>query len=544
MPQQAPPKWPIPPINAKVPASAISLEHPTFTARKNYWAFFRDSDELTGGYEASTQSYAGPEDVPVFTETYLIPHEKEMDYNDFKRRVAAAKPPRFVREGIEAIVGVITNEEPNRDTYPDKLQDWTNQVDAEGRTLQEWIGTVLWPLVERYGLCYSYAKRPDVVAGNLAEQEKAIRAKNLPDVLLCVITPENMPWWQIDEHGNTEIVRYVEPKVTQKTEEGFPTEIVEYNRHWWVTNQGWWYTDENNPDEPELKVLGAGYFHADQSPMQYFPIVKWHLKGDIGPTEVAAFAQLMYFRKDSELHNVEVNAAFPMTWLPIGSGDENPEETVRGAHTVGGYDAEHGGQPVILETSGVALTHFIEKRLPELEEEALSPYGRQREVGGNDSGVALAHIQQSAINIYRQHALAGSQSEFRAMRPVAELLGEAVDNKTKVAWARKFGTLSDTSQGDLLMAFWNLDPGDEFKKHILSQFSQITLADLTAQQLEDAINAWSAEREEQKAKEEEERQAFLNPDEGTDGADPRREIGKPFAANPASAKGPEKGQKP
>jgi hypothetical protein len=260
---------------------------------------------------------------------------------------------------------------------------------------------------------------------------------------------------------------------------------------------------------------------------------------------------LAYFRKDSELDNVERNAAFPQTWVPSGAGDEDPEQTVKGPHAVAGWDPENmgGAKPMILETSGVSLTHLAEKRLPELEEAALAPYGRQREVGGNDSGVALAHIQESSKRLFQQHAKHGGQSEFAALQVVAELLGEELTDEQRAPWPKKFGVLSDASQGEMLTSFVELEPGDEFIKHALKKYAEI-LFELTPEELDVAIDSWEEAKKEQEQREKEQEEALFG-QEGelrraqTEKTDAEAEmVKKPFAANPKSAKGPDKGAKP
>jgi len=532
------PKWPIPELGSKVPFETLTLKHARYNSKINYWKFFRHSDELTGGYAASVATYTGPQSIDTFTETYLVPHVKESDPADFRRRVASAKPPRFVREGIASLVGVITQEPPNREKYPEVLAEWTKSVDTRGTSLQEWISSQMWPLVERYGVCYSLARRPSIEAANLAEQQRLIKEARLPDVLLQIITPENLPWWEEDDNGDFIVCRFTEARTDCQLDNGYPIDTLDYTRHWWITHDAWWYTDQYQTGPratTDMVVDGLGFWNNDGSPMQYFPIQKWALKDERPPTEAAAFAQLAYFRKDSELDTIEKAAAYPMTWVPVTAGSDNPEETVKGPDVVGGWDPENSGgaKPMILETSGVSLNHFIDKRLPQLETEALSPYGRQREIGGNDSGVALAHIQQNAINIYRQHARHGSLSEFAALRPVAELLNTELKEDMRASWARKFGTLSDSSEAEILTAFWNLEPGDEFKKHILSKFAGVALADLSGDQLQDALKSWQSMSEE-------ERQRELDM-WGTDdeNEEPRRETGisKPAAANPEQANG-------
>ena len=546
-----PNKYPLPKKGDLIPPETLTLEHPEFTARKDDYAFWRHSDELTGGYKASVATYTGPEDVPTFKETYLIPHVKEASYADFARRVAAAKPPRFVKEGIESLTGVVTQQQPNRDNYPPKLSKWTNGVTIDGATLQQWISSKMWPLIERYGHCYSYARRPSIGGANLKEQEKAIKDSGQPEVLLHIITPEALPWWDTDELGAYTVARYIEEIDRPELKNGYPVRSNKIKRHWWITHEGWWYTEELSEGtiETTLKVLDVGTWG---KPLKHFPIVKWALKDEMPPTATASLAQLMYFRKDSELHIVEVGAAFPMVWVPTAAGDENPAETVKGVDSVGAWDAENlgGARPMILETTGVALTHFIEKRLPQLEEEALAPYGRQREIGGNDSGVALAHIQQSAVNIYRQHSRAGAMSEFAALQPVAELLGETLDDGMRAAWSDKFGTLSDASQSEILTAFAALEPGDLFMESILSEYAGLT-TEMTPEQLKLAIEDWRKAKEEQLQREQEQEDFMAEGEDemrraNVDKIGAETEVLKkgPFAMNPKSAKGPNKGQKP
>ena len=547
-----PPKWPVPELDSPIPRATLDLQHDDFKKWLPYWQFWRHSDEQTGGYAASTQTYTTSTVTPSYTETYLIPHIKEYDPNMFARRVASAKPPRFVKEGIESITGVLTQQQPNRDNYPPKLDSWTGHVNSTGDTLQEMIATDIWPLVERYGVVYTLAKRPEIDSPNMAEQERLLDDAGLPEVLLVVISPENMPWWETDDFGRFTIVRYTEERTYQRMEDGYPTESLTYQRHWWITKEGWWFTDDDaeakGEGETGLSVGGVGYWNEDQSPMKWFPVSPWELKDRVPPTASGSFAQLMYFRKDSELDLLEKNTAFAMTYVPSAGGDEDPEESIKGPHQIASWDPTDmgGAKPMILETTGVSLTHLAEKRLPELEAEALAPYGRQREVGGNDSGVALAHIQESAKNIYRQHSKAGGKSEYAALQPVAELLDEELTTDGRASWPRKFGVLADSSHGELLTSFWEKEPGDDFKEHILNEYSDMLL-DLTGEQLQAALEEWRKAKEEQERKEQEQLDALMETEPGEDGDGPRRDkdgISVPFAGNPASQAGPDKGAKP
>ena len=186
------------------------------------------------------------------------------------------------------------------------------------------------------------------------------------------------------------------------------------------------------------------------------------------------------------------------------------------------------------------------------EAEASGPYGINDTVGTgeNDSGVALAHIQEKAKNLYRQHSRAGGKSEFNALQPVAELLGETLEYENRASWPNKFGTLSDTSQSEILTQFAAIEPGDKFMEYIIIAYAAMVL-ELTTDQIEEGLEAWRVAKEEQEAREAEMEDALA------EGEQESRRIGDekvgaeteaikkgPFAANPMSAKGPAKGQKP
>jgi hypothetical protein len=175
----------------------------------------------------------------------------------------------------------------------------------------------------------------------------------------------------------------------------------------------------------------------------------------------------------------------------------------------------------------VSFTHFVEHRLPELEEAALSPYGRSREVGGNDSGVALAHIQETAVNIYRTHAKAFSSSEFAMLLPTAELLGDEMPQDAKAEWPTDFGTLSDQKQMESLQMFMDTDPGEEYEAYIISKMGQVTLSELTDKQRQEADEAYKKRQEEAKVEESEMRDLEVE----------EKQFGmqQPLAMNPAQA---------
>ncbi len=518
------------PQGAKIPAQAFQLKRPEYTAMLPFWQFWRHSHELTGGYEANTQTYTtateGATDYS-FDETYLVPHEKE-DSTDFSRRVAQATPPRFVQEGISYITGVLTQQAPNRDSYPEKIETWMSRVNAEGQTWQQWIAAEVVPMVERYQHVYTLHTRPDIAGESAGEQTAAREAAGLPEVVCSIIIPENLPWWETDDAGRLVAVRYTESTVMLKEESGFPVREEAYTLHWWLTLEGWMNAVETagGTGLSTGVVLESGFWNGPGKPMQTLPVVKWELNGPC-PTETASLAQLKFFRIESILTHLEYATCFPMTWIPVESSDENPAETVKGPDIVGGYPADGQHEPLLLEPRGTSIQHLVEKRLPQLETDSLTPYGRQREVGGNDSGVALAHIKETSMNIHRDHAMAFGGAEFDALQPVAELLGEELDDDARVEWPQDFGALDDLKQTEVLTAFLEAEPGPVYEQKAVDALARVALPRLSESEYEEGNKAF--EEQQKEAKE----QAAEN-DDLEDGA-----FGGPAALNPVQVGGGE-----
>ena len=499
------------PKGSPIPAKAFQLKRPEYKKMLPFWEFYRHSHELTGGYEANVQTYKSSsegDDQYSFDETYLVPHEKESAL-DFSRRVANATPPRFIQEGISYITGVLTQQPPNRDGYPDEINEWSTRVTAQGQTLHQWIAADVVPMVERYGHVYTLHTRPDIGGDSAAEQTAAREAAGLPEVVCSVILPENLPWWETDDSGRLVAVRYTEVKSVQVDEGGLPVDEKEATLHWWITLEGWMSAVETNEtaivDGALAKngaVLDSGTWNTDGSLMDNLPVVKVELNGP-GPTEAAALSMLKYFRVESVLTNLEYSTGFPMTWVPVESEDANPAETVKGENIVGGFPADGAHVPMILEPEGTSIGHLVTERLPALETDSLTPYGRNREVGNNDSGVALAHISEGAAKVHTDHALAFSGGEFDMMQPVAELLNVELKDESRVKWPNDFKALDDVKETEIATAFKEMMPGSYFEEKIIAAQARRTLPDLLDPDYEEGLEVWRTEKEEEKAAESE-----------------------------------------
>ena len=488
-----------------VSQQTLFLKHSEYKSRIDYWRFFRDSDELTGGYAAVTKAFrysGGNADIPTVSESYLLPHEKEDSY-DFNRRVASARPPHFVSEGIEGIVGVLTHRPASR-VLPDKVVEWMGRVNREGASWAHLVSANVLPQLERYGVTYTLAKPPSVYAGTEAEAQQIRDAQGLPKVEIVCVSPEALEWWEVDSAGLLVTARYVE-EVTELIYDGiWPTEEDTIRRHWFLTKLGWWYVDEptSGAIKGDFEIKESGYWLGAGKEMKHFPLSQWALKDKRGPTEAASFAQLAYYRKESELSNLETATCFPMTWIPIKMKDENPEEVVKGPNIVGTFDSEGKHTPLILQPDSAPFDHYQEKRLPAIADDCLGPYGRRRASGQDDSGRALQHLELQAQNIWRQHAEFCGESELRALRPVAEFLGDEITEEHKCSWPTDFGALSDEIKAKMLQDFSeSMEPGPLYKEKAVRAWASVAMPELTDDDHDEAIEAMQKEAEERRAKE-------------------------------------------
>jgi hypothetical protein len=537
-----------------VPREAITLEHPDFTANKAEWEFFRHSDELTGGYTASTATFTGPTAIESFDTTYLVPHGKE-DSLDLDRRVAKATPPRFVQEGIMGVTGDLTQQSPDREGYPEKIKKWANRVNIEGDTLKQFIDARVVPMVLRYGHGYTYAIRSSVVAETEKEAQEKRDAGGIPEVLIYALNPENVPWWRTDDLGRYTNLRYVEHKSRVTYSGPFPVGYTKIKRHWFLSLEGWYYVDDytdivvSGQPLTEDVPLTVGAVASWGKTLKWFPVVKWDLEGN-NPTKPASYAQLAYFRKDSELDNLETECCFPMKFLPVESIVENPAEVVMGPSMVGTFPAGGKHVPMILQPDATAFTHYQEQRLPALEDMAKAPYGRSAAAGAA-TGLALAHQEKASTAVLKDLAGAFEKGEFSALLPVAELLGDELSDEARISWPREFHALNAQMQMEVLTGFSDLEPGDEYKKEILKAAGKVALPDLSAKRTDECLDAWEAdEKEKREAEAEKDDLLFdmqnqptpqtLNPEQMTGG----RAQGKSIEAPDPGKKPPKPGEKP
>lgn len=467
------------------PRKAIELQHQTYKDNIDEYIFFRHSHELTGGYKANNQTFQQYQDIPDIPElSYLVPHARE-DSRDFSRRVLMSSPPGLIRIGISKLIGVLTQQEPDRTKYPDKLKDWMDAVDVKKRPYRLFVTSEILPLMIRYGFVFVFPHR------RKSQGPTAANANN--PIVLDIVNPENVAAWSCDDVGNFEWLRITE-EITNDIE--IDSEKQDTTKlHWYLTKLGWFCVSEKSEgviNSSEYPVIDHGYWKNKKAPLDYVPIAIWELNGHNSPLKSAAYSQVKYFRLESAMTELEEETAFSQPWIPSHDSPQEVSKQIKGTHSFGTFDPESKHTPMILSPDPGPFDHYM-KRLDSVRDETLQPFG-VRSTTRASSGIGLAHEQEDAVNLYRDFAKACSLGEFQTMQIVADLMGIKLDLSQRVSWNTEFSMLSKTEQMDNLDRFKGLAPGQGYEREIIKQAGMINLSGMSASDHDAAIKEWDKEQ--------------------------------------------------
>jgi hypothetical protein len=471
----------IPPKGETIDRAVIMADHPQYTQGIDLWMFLRHSHELTGGFAPYVKDFTSIAAPTLFSHTFLVPHEKE-DAADLNRRVAHATPPRFVRDGIAATSGVLLQQSARR-TYPPALEEWMAAVTISRESWDTWLGISLIPALLRYGFVYVLPHRPAIEALNMAQYDEA----GLPPVVVDIVSPEALRAWEYDDVGQLLWARYTEDRMDSHGPLGTSTDAIK--RHWWITALGWFAVDDLSAasaagSNDALVVVTSGHWLESQQPLTCgAPLAAWEFPDHVGPTHIAATKQLEYYRTESDLRKLETATAFSQVWVPVASRDQDPSLTVKGPDIVGGfpYDAKH--TPLILSPDSGPFAHFSE-RLSVLRSECMEAYGLGDPPSGATTGIALAHTEVKATNLYRLMGQVCAKGEASTMRVVSQLLGVEWNDDMRPVWPKEFGALASTKTLENVETFAKLEPGDEYMKLAIKAAASALMPDLSAAEIE------------------------------------------------------------
>jgi hypothetical protein len=449
------------------PLQALATKHPDYTANLSKWKLCREADELSGGFAPVLTTYQ-PGQVPVGGDSYLIPHEREAA-EDYSRRCAAARAPRFVPLGISSMVGSLTAGEVIRSNYPPKLTAWLDSCTPDITSFRTYLATRVLPLLERYGTLYLYAHTPAVEA----RSEQDLIDASIPAVVIDVLSPENVTAWQYDDLGDLIWVKWEEAINYLPSPDS--TMAKSTTRHHYANRWGYWSVDEIalESDDQSSTVIESGYWQTN-SGLGYVPVIKWVINPHA--TYAAALTSQEYFRVESDMRHLESSTSFSQLWVPSDQSLESVKQVVRGPNVVGKFSPESRLAPMMLTPDSGPFDHFA-ARLVALESDALACYGLQS--GKASSGVALAHLEQIGGAQLRAHAQACESGEFATLSVVADLLGETLERDMRAKWPQEFGTLTSTLQLTDAQRLMDMKPGDAIEAAVIEKCLTIVLPGLT-----------------------------------------------------------------
>lgn len=475
----------IPSTGSSWPIGALYCKHPTWNDEIDKWRLCREAHEISGGFAPSLTKYTAPQSEAIVDDgSYLVPNIKEST-TDFALRVSSAKAPRFVQVGIASVVGKLTGTEVVRSNYPQKLLDWMNAVDSSAHSWDTWLSTILLPLLERYGVIYTFIRRPEAMVLTEAQRMEL----GVPEVTVEVISPEVLENWEEDQFGDFEWVRYVEEIKQAHGPDG--SEAKRTLRHWYLTRIGWWAVEEIDEREGTQSKKTGQVVKSGMWPdkLGYVPVTKWTLPA--WPTYQAALACMEHYRVSSDMRHLEQSTAFSMTWLPVEGRVNNPREMIKGPDVVATFPAESRHTPIMLSPDPGPFTHFME-RLPQIEADALACYGLATQASTNGSGVSLAYIEGVSDALYRAHSIACEADEHTVLGVVADMLRVEWSEDQRGQWPREFGTLASTKQLEDLQRLIDMAPPPDVIAKVIAKAVTIVLPGLSPDErteLEDAIVA-------------------------------------------------------
>lgn len=121
--------------------------------------------------------------------------------DDYELRRARTPPPEFLAEAIEIHLGKIYEQAISREG-PDTLQEWWEDVNGGGVSVDEWIREHVAPLLLAMGSLDVCFDRPSVPSGVDILTEADEDEWGLKRYVASYILPQNMVWWVNDPASN------------------------------------------------------------------------------------------------------------------------------------------------------------------------------------------------------------------------------------------------------------------------------------------------------------------------------------------------------
>jgi hypothetical protein len=120
--------------------------------------------------------------------------------DDYELRRARTPVPGFVAEVVDRHLGKIFKKEVKRDG-PDAIEQWWEDVDGRGTTMDQWMAETVAPLLLVLGqldICLDHPPAPEREDVRSRADEMRL---GLDAVVASYILPENVCWWVLDAQG-------------------------------------------------------------------------------------------------------------------------------------------------------------------------------------------------------------------------------------------------------------------------------------------------------------------------------------------------------
>ena len=230
--------------------------------------------------------------------------------DDYEMRRARTPVPRFMFEAVHKHLSKIYNQEIRRDG-PEPVEEWWENVDGSGATIDQWMAGVIAPMILTFGHLDILCDRPPNDSGEDVVTRADELRLGLNTCVASYVLPVNIPWYRIDRR-----YRYTELLMREVGDEGGQTW-----RYWnpllWVQ-----YDDKGEEiarqDHAYQQVPVRRVFDKKRPSCRFVGLPRY---------EDIAEIQREFYNRDSELILSDVTQAHPLTMIP--------EDLIRPDQTVG-----------------------------------------------------------------------------------------------------------------------------------------------------------------------------------------------------------------
>lgn len=397
------------------------------------------------------------------TGTYLVRHPRESD-DKYKRRLAAAVYPNFVRKIIDVYMGFLWRQSPSREVG-DTYAAFMKNADGAGGKLDGVLANYQ-RLAMILGTVYIIVDRPKSAGESRANQTLPFLALRLKGQLVAE-SKDSAGGWQ---------------SVTFSESVGGETQYRTY------TTTGWKVSE----DAEGKSVIEQGEYSLGR-----VPVVRLHIAKPLNPTESysdtwaydLAVLNWELYNLRSELRDLERSQTFAILAMPCVDDAERErlKDLTIGTDNGLTYNPTGGGKPDYIAPPSEPTAHYM-NRLKSVVEDIYRVANLEFVGGVQQSGVATAFHFQECNSSLRTAA----ENAETAETEVCYLVNAWMDNPRNdenISYANDFN-LTDLAQAIAVATdSLTMGMGPEFDKAMKKRTAKILLGNDVAAQTMAAIDS-------------------------------------------------------